>query len=273
MACAHPLHLRYKDYGTITVPCGNCVCCKSLRALVWSDRIRAEVHDNYKSCLFLTLTYSDDFVPYAFNEDGDVRETLSPLHFNGFIKGLRNRLYYFDKSTRFKFFGCGEYGGKFGRPHYHLLLMGLPNVDFIHDCVKRLWTFGHFDISAPRSTEDVVNYVTGYVLKKYSGKVALEKYGVSIPPFQRSSKNIGLTRYLQRRDKIIEDGGLMVRGKLHPIPHSILSRPAFEPLAKKLKSQFFLNNLVHADPDKEDRDLVKALKRENELKTLSRRNK
>lgn len=273
MACAHPLHLRYKDYGTVTVPCGTCINCKSLRALVWSDRIRAEVHDNFKSCLFLTLTYSDDFVPYAFNEDGDIRETLSPLHFNHFIKALRNRIYYFDKTARFKFFGCGEYGGKFGRPHYHLLLIGLPNVQFVQDTINRIWTFGHIDVSAPRDTEDCVNYVTGYVMKKYSGKVAVEKYGASIPPFQRSSMNIGKNRYLLRKDQIIEDGGLMVRGKLHPIPHSFLLKPEFESLAKKLKSQFFLKNLVHADPDKEDRDLVRALKRENELKTLSRRKK
>ena len=70
---------------------------------------------------------------------------------------------------------------------------------------------------------------------------------------------------------ILKNDGMLIRGKVHSLPKSILNKPEFQTLAQKLKSKFFLENFAHADPDKEDRELEKALKRESELKTLSLR--
>lgn len=59
---------------------------------------------------FLTLTYADD--PY----------TLEPLHLRAFMKALRKRV----EPRQLRFYGVGEYGDLYGRPHYHVALFNHP---------------------------------------------------------------------------------------------------------------------------------------------------
>ena len=63
---------------------------------------------------FITLTYDDAHLPY--------NQSLSVRDFQLFMKRLRKEF-----GSGVRFFHCGEYGEKTGRPHYHAILF---NCDF-----------------------------------------------------------------------------------------------------------------------------------------------
>ena len=83
-----------------------------------------------------------------------------------------------------RFFHCGEYGEKFGRPHYHAILFntnfndrkpipGQKNLT-TSDTLKKLWGKGH--VSIGDVTFQSASYVAGYVQKKINGKQKEDHY-------------------------------------------------------------------------------------------------
>ena len=48
--------------GSLQLPCGKCHECLSLRATDWANRARHEI-SLHEENTFLTLTYSDEFLP------------------------------------------------------------------------------------------------------------------------------------------------------------------------------------------------------------------
>lgn len=91
----------------ITLPCGKCVECLQYYSNEWATRCMLEASLYDKSCM-ITLTYKD--APFS----------VSRRHIQLFIKRLRRRL----EPLKVRYFGCGEYGKKGGRPHYHLIVFG-----------------------------------------------------------------------------------------------------------------------------------------------------
>lgn len=99
-------------------PCGKCSICLSESSRRWSERAAFESLSHPNSPYFVTLTYNDSNLPY----NGVSKEDLQL-----FMKRLRinlNRLLSYNVSIRFV--ACGEYGSKKLRPHYHLLIWGIP---------------------------------------------------------------------------------------------------------------------------------------------------
>jgi hypothetical protein len=127
------------------------------------------LHD--RSC-FVTLTYSDDFLPYG--------GTLVLRDFQLFLKRLRKRC------GPVRFFHCGEYGDETKRPHYHALLFGFRPEDselysrsseyslFTSPLLSSLWPFGHSTFG--EVTFETAAYVARYVTKKITGSRAAEHY-------------------------------------------------------------------------------------------------
>lgn len=76
--------------------------------------------------------------------------------------------------SRLRFFTVGEYGGRFGRPHYHLIVFGADGstvVDgrsFLH-FVHAAWSRGGVHIGGGWSGETAA-YVSGYVVKGHNVK-------------------------------------------------------------------------------------------------------
>lgn len=54
---------------SILVPCGKCPSCQQAKANLRALRIRNHNQDANNLCLFVTLTYSNDFVPYVKSND------------------------------------------------------------------------------------------------------------------------------------------------------------------------------------------------------------
>lgn len=124
--------------------------------------------------MFLTLTYDKAHLP----TDG----SLSTRHWQLFAKKMRR------EQGSFRFFHCGEYGDKNGRPHYHAVVFGL---DFREDRVflqknrrgeplytsrrmAGLWPSGIHAIGD--ATYESARYVAGYIMKKVTGDRAEAHY-------------------------------------------------------------------------------------------------
>jgi len=161
----------YRDQP-VQVPCGQCLDCRLRRKRDWAIRImhEASLHDENS---FLTLTYDDENLP----EDGSLRVRDWQL----FAKRLRKRI------GSFRFFHCGEYGERFGRPHYHAILFGhdfsgtrevAKQEDgftyYVSEVLGEVWNKGLHILG--EVDFDSAAYVAGYCVKKVTGKKAEEHY-------------------------------------------------------------------------------------------------
>lgn len=142
---------------------------------------------------FVTLTYSDDNLVL-----GDGRPSLEPVHLQLFLKRLRKSY----EPIRLRYFGCGEYGDKTERPHYHLALFNYPTCVYFGsryqtrasccencDRVLAAWGLGHVMLGT--LTPDSAQYISGYVTKKMTGKADLRLLGRH-PEFARMSLRPGI---------------------------------------------------------------------------------
>jgi hypothetical protein len=193
MPCFHPLQAwktedgikfynPYKDnrnHKGIKIPCRQCTGCRSEYSRQWAMRNvhEAQLHDRN---VFITLTYDDEHLP----KNG----TLVKDHFRLFMKSLRKPHKKLDwiPPKKIRFYMCGEYGEKFGRPHYHAILFntyfpdaipiqGKPNL-FDSDILRQIWGKGHVSIGAV--TFESAAYVSAYVQKKINGKQKDQHYAI-----------------------------------------------------------------------------------------------
>lgn len=129
----------------------------------------------------LTLTYAPRHLPEG--------ASLVPADVAGFLKRLRLN---FERGcardpalsglsaselalvTRLRFFVVGEYGGKFGRPHYHVICYGADRSTFVNgvpfaQVVRAAWGKGSTHVGGSWSVETAA-YVSAYVVKGHNVK-------------------------------------------------------------------------------------------------------
>lgn len=212
MPCYFPLRAYQCADGTITfaerrsdivreiqLPCGKCIGCKLERSRQWAIRCMHEAALYTPENAFITLTYSDENLPY--------RNQLVYRDFQLFMKRLRKNL-----NKPLRFYMCGEYGGEFGRPHFHALIFG---EGFYAD--RKYWSKGSKGAPLYRSarlestwglgfaslgnvTFQSAAYIARYCTKKITGFPAQEHYtradadGVYqlVPEFNRMSLKPGI---------------------------------------------------------------------------------
>lgn len=130
-----------------------------------------QLHD---AAWFVTLTYRDQELP----ENGSLR----PQDFRRFVKALRRDY----PAGAVRFFGCGEYGERSQRPHYHAVLYGPHFLDrhFLRStssgdvwrspALESYWPHGHSELGTVTAASTA--YVAGYVRKKVSRRVNEDAY-------------------------------------------------------------------------------------------------
>lgn len=151
------LQARYGADAILPLPCGKCLACRLAKAKEWAVRCTLEAMDHDENW-FLTLTYDDEHLP----ADG----MLQRSDLQKFLKRLRARL------GPFRYFGCGEYGSKNNRPHFHLILFGLHLDDLkpvgsglvSSPDISEAWPFGFHYLGDV--TYNSCNYVARYTTKK-----------------------------------------------------------------------------------------------------------
>jgi len=148
--------------------CGQCMHCRYNRKRTWTARVMLESKVHARNS-FITLTYDDqicqkkNYVPWS----------LDHAHFPAFIKRLRDRL----PPESVRYFGVGEYGDTYERPHFHSALFGIgcddPNPDvrlrkkcccFTCKLIRETWGWGATDVATLEY--ESAAYVAGYVTKK-----------------------------------------------------------------------------------------------------------
>lgn len=215
----------YKD--KIEIPCGQCIGCRLEYSRQWAVRCVLEskmFKDNY----FLTLTYDEDHLPSARHclTDPDTGEvvkdfvshSLVPDDLKKFVKDLRRYYKYHFDLDDIRFFACGEYGEKNGRPHYHAIFFNLPIPDlqesktlFSHSgfpffespTLAKIWKKGLVGIGD--LTFESCAYTARYILKKHKGLDSnyYDDNGL-LPEFTRMSRcpGIGATYFEDKKEKI-----------------------------------------------------------------------
>lgn len=172
-------------YEEVELPCGRCIGCRIERSRSWALRCVHEASLYDKNC-FITLTYDDEHI----DPDG----SLKKRDFQLFMKKLRKR-HCGDKKVRMpdgelrrpiRFFQCGEYGDKLGRPHHHALLFNFDFQDRVllyakngvmhyHSIeLESIWENGLCEVGD--LTFQSAAYVARYVMKKVNGDRAFEHY-------------------------------------------------------------------------------------------------
>ena len=220
MACTNPVPVRFGDttangkkeiifkwkgdqteYDSL-LPCGKCEPCIAMKRAEWGIRIYHESLTHERNC-FLTLTYDEDHLPEDCKIDKD--------HVRQFIRKARE-----DKPIRY--FACGEYGEKYGRPHYHICLFGedyramswrIGNDGmYCNNFLEEIWNKGQ--ITAAPLTPGSAMYTAGYVQKKINDSDTFNLMSRSPP--------IGKPWLLDNLHRLGNRDTITINGKEHPLP-------------------------------------------------------
>lgn len=139
-------------------PCGHCELCRSKKSSEYCFRAACETKTHPISPLFVTLTYRPEFLPF----DG-----LHLDHLQKFFKRLRSRLDFFGLPTDFRYLAVGEYGCKYGRPHYHIIFWNLPIDPKNHATLLRMMSFIRYAWTKYKLNDDGKRVFSVFKGKRY----------------------------------------------------------------------------------------------------------
>jgi len=238
MACYEPVsgyrHRETKEFvfgerrplathERLQLPCGKCIGCKLERARQWSVRICHEA-SLYDSSFFVTLDYDPQGEESPENTGN---WGLQYPHFQKFMRRARKAEDVRVAGGPLRFFVSGEYGRKYGRPHWHAILFNLAlpdkvrwqNGKFQSSRLEELWSHGRCDIGAV--TARSAAYVAGYTLEKVSQQEYISREGEVVrPPFVSMSlkPGIGAQWYAQYLSDLFPHDFAVQEGKKFKVP-------------------------------------------------------
>lgn len=228
-------HLLLENQEIIQLPCGKCTGCRLTYSRNWAIRCMLEARE-WERNYFLTLTYDEEHLPsprfIIEKETGEVQglypfSPLCPDDLKKFMKDLRRYFSYHYGHDNLRFFACGEYGEKYSRPHFHLILFNCPelelciykknfNGDILYNSpvIDSVWKKGYCVLAEVNF--DTCAYVARYVMKKHFGKdfKFYEENGL-VPEFTRMSRKPGIARkyYDENKEQFYHFDSLNILGK------------------------------------------------------------
>lgn len=199
MKCAFPFSRRNALGHWEDFPCGRCAPCRVNRAAEWSVRMVHE-SEEFPGSAFLTLTYESEEVI-----------SLDKTHLQLAFKRARKA------GLVFKYYACGEYGGRTFRPHYHVCLFYEGVLGFVPDASLgkgngklEWWPYGLVNLGTFNASS--ARYTADYLLKA-SGV----EYPVFLEaPFRLVSQGMG-RRFFSRNRAQIERHGVSLGGYHKPL--------------------------------------------------------
>lgn len=235
MRCRSLIKLKNGD----EVPCGQCMACRLNYGKDWSIRIMHEAK-KYDISIFLTLTYDDDNIP----ENGSLQKRDVQL----FLKRLRRAL----EPREIRYYLSGEYGDKFGRPHYHVILFNVSPFEKIFHLEEKengeymgycdVWPYGL--VHCGQVTDDSSCYVAKYTTKKVKGKGSREFYEAHglVPEFALMSRRPGIGADFCDKfsSELIQHQSVISKGREYKLPRYYQNRLGIKKTFReifKLKSQ------------------------------------
>ena len=247
----------------VYVPCGRCIGCRLEKARQWAVRCMHEAQMWDRNC-FVTLTYNDDNLP--------IDRSVNKREMQLFMKRLRK-----EYGEGIRFYGCGEYGSKLGRPHYHMLLFNhdFPDKEvwkaqkargykgryiideftlYRSESLERLWPYGFSTIGDV--TFESAGYCARYVTKKIYGEMAEGYYDGRIPEFAMMSRGNAKTGPQGIGRTWIEKYG-----------SDVYPKDFFTMKGRRLKPPKYYDTVL----ENEDPELYKKIKNEREVKAIEDR--
>lgn len=192
----------------IHIPCGKCIGCLLDRCNDHATRCWCETQTNENECCFITLTYNNENVP----------NYITIEHQQKFWKRLR----YYYPDAKIKYFGCGEYGPKTFRPHWHFCIWGYKPKDlkfykynhngdklYTSKELKDIWGMGFVIIG--ELTYKSACYVSRYCTKKLFKKRKWTEKTEIKPECTICSKGIGLDYWNKFKERIIQNNGIHIK--------------------------------------------------------------
>ncbi len=207
----------------VTVGCGKCIECLNAYSEEWATRIVDEASLYPLNC-FVTLTYDNEHCPLEL-----VKSDLQV-----FIRELRRNL----SPHKIRYFACGEYGEKGGRPHYHLIIFNFmpndlelyrrgPEPLFKSAFLSDIWQKGFVSVGAV--SRKSAKYCAKYMQKALHIPKTIEQ------PFTLCSTRPGIGYGAIRYDNF-ENDKIYHDGKIKRLPRyylKVLERDGFDLSALK----------------------------------------
>ena len=211
----------------LEIRCTKCIGCRLDHSDQWRNRISHESM-MHPSSYFVTLTYNPEHLPMGGN--------LIKSDVQKFVRSLRRR------GQDIRYFAAGEYGDKYQRPHYHLIVFNLELSDLKKLPIPTKWTLYSSEwlsqswdkgfVSVGYVTEQSASYVARYCVKKVTGPKAEEHYTrvdprtneeyQVIPEFSLMSKKppIGATWYQAYGFQTHRDDYIIFNGSRQKVPRA-----------------------------------------------------
>ena len=179
---------------------------------------------------FVTLTHSEATIPRVLDHDACPQGTLRKRWFLRWLKDTQRRT-----CGRFHYYAVGEYGERYGRPHYHLALF--PEYFGQVRDFQEAWQRGRTE-ATPLSHERA-RYLANYTAKKLT-KDSDERLGPDQEPeFRTSSRHpplgydfakklIDYYSHPKRQELVKRRGDIertwRVENRIYPIPDYVLTQ-------------------------------------------------
>ncbi len=216
-----------------TFPCGKCSACKINHRRKWTARILLESFA-WRDASWITLTYDEKNLP----ENGE----LNPEHLTNFLKSLRKKL-----KQKIRYFAVGEYGDKFGRPHYHAIIWNYhPHIivdrkdprRWYDPIIESAWGKGgtlNEDLMASNNLPLRCAYIAAYVLKKYKNKGSLKDQ----QEFARMSRMpaVGSSAVPELAKTLTTKLGAILLGEIGTIPDQFRHKNKLWPIPKIIREK------------------------------------
>ena len=228
MSCFHPIpcwrvendtklvfsqNHKYDKHKTefLRVPCGKCIGCLLDRASDHAVRCWCQTQTtDQENCCFITLTYDNEHLPKgAYLKIKDEQD---------FWKRLR----YYKPGAKIQYFGCGEYGPKTYRCHWHFCVWGYKpddlkfykynrNGDKLYKSkeLSKIWGKGFVIIGS--LTYRSACYVSRYCTKKMFKKRSWSEKAEIKPECTICSKGIGLEYWEKFKESIKQNNGILIK--------------------------------------------------------------
>lgn len=231
----NPKFYKAKYRKVDQIGCGNCIECRLAKSRDKANQMILEKKEYPEDQVwFITLTYSDEYLPFHHTVDTSTGEIIEGVSLckkdaQDFIKRLR-RYYEYNYGVKgIRYVICGEYGTETHRPHYHLIAYGLPldvtklkkhsvndmgQTLWKHEEIAKIWGKGHIIIG--RVSWDTCAYVSRYLMKKqYGQNTAYYQACGCIPEFINQSLKPPIGRnYLEKnKEQIYHTDSIPVVGK------------------------------------------------------------
>ena len=210
---------KYIKEEKMIIDCKKCEECRAKKAKDWATRGYMESKTSTKS-MYITLSYDGKNLPLT--KKG--RPTLKKEDVTKFKKRLRKYISGNNKtSTTIRTLECGEYGAKYGRPHYHMIIWGYKIDDlvffkknkygdplYISKKMEKIWGNGFVTIGIPNY--ECIGYVANYCQSKINKeKITDERTPEYINMSRGKNNSIGIKYWNENKEKIKENKYILVK--------------------------------------------------------------